>query len=329
MFLLGCPNVIVVTDHEPLKRPFGDQNLSTIHKPHLFRLKEKSMRYRFTMQHYPGKWHRAPDAISRNPVTTVQSLLDTFHIEPSPIDTDESDEICAATRLTALTCVSILDGHPAITSLDHIRIAGQKDAQYTLLGKTIDNGFPNSRQATLPSIPEYWEVRNRLSNDNGLIQRDWRIVIPNRQRKNKLKSLHSAHQRVVGMKTLANESVYWPGMNASIRNYRDNCITCSRNAPSLPHEPIEMTATPEWPFQQIVMDLFHAGSFTYLTCADRLIGWLILYRIKLGQTVASRLISICRKIFQTYGMPEELSSDGGPPFSAYSFKQFLKYWAVK
>ena len=28
-------------------------------------------------------------------------------------------------------------------------------------------------------------------------------------------------------------------------------------------------------------------------------------------------------------MLEELSTNGGPPFSAYSFQQFLKYWAVK
>ena len=136
---------------------------------HAYSDTKKSLRYRFTMLHCPGKWHRAPDAISRNPVTTVQSLLDTFPIEPSPIDTDESDEICAVTRLTALTSISQLDGYPAITSLDHIRFAGQKDTQYTLLGKTIDNGFPNSRQATPPTIREYWEVRNRLSNDNGLI----------------------------------------------------------------------------------------------------------------------------------------------------------------
>ena len=126
------------------------------------------------------------------------------------------------------------------------------------------------------------------------------------------------------MKTRANESVYWPGMNVSIRNYKDNCITCSRNAPSLPHEPIQMTPTPEWPFQQIVMDLFYVRSFTYLACADRLTGWYILFCITLGQEVASRLISICREIFQAYGVPEELSTDGGPPSSAYPFQQFLK-----
>ena len=49
----------------------------------------------------------------------------------------------------------------------------------------------------------------------------------------------------------------------------------------------------------------------------------------LYQAVASRLISICREIFQTYGAHEELSTDGWPPFSGYSFQQFLKYWAVK
>ena len=112
------------------------------------------------MQHCPGKWYRASDAISCNPATMVQSLLDTFPIEHSPIDTDESDETCAAMRLTT---ISQLDGYPAITSLDCIRFAGQKDTQYTLLGKTIDNGFPKSRQATLPTIREYWEVRNHLS----------------------------------------------------------------------------------------------------------------------------------------------------------------------
>ena len=57
----------------------------------------------------------------------VQSLLDTFHIEPSSIDTDESDEICAATKLTALTSISQLDGYPAITSLDCIYFAVEKD----------------------------------------------------------------------------------------------------------------------------------------------------------------------------------------------------------
>ena len=63
--------------------------------------------------------------------------------------------------------------------------------------------------------------------------------------------------------------------------------------------------------------------------ADRLTGWLILYHLSHRQANASRLISICRDIFQSYGSPEELSSDGGPPFTSLPFTQFLQDWAVK
>ena len=42
MFILGCPNVIVVTDHEPLKGLSGNRDLSKIHNPRLFQLKKKA-----------------------------------------------------------------------------------------------------------------------------------------------------------------------------------------------------------------------------------------------------------------------------------------------
>ena len=38
LFIMGCPNLIVVTDHEPLKGLFGDRDLSKIQNPRLFRL---------------------------------------------------------------------------------------------------------------------------------------------------------------------------------------------------------------------------------------------------------------------------------------------------
>ena len=131
------------------------------------------------------------------------------------------------------------------------------------------------------------------------------------------------------MKARANESVYWPGMNASIRNTRASCMFCTKFAPTKTKEPINLTQYPDGPFQQIVMDLFYVGNHGYLACADRLTGWLILYHLSNGQANASRLISICRDIFQSYGAPEELSSDGRPPFTSLPFTQFLQDWAVK
>ena len=100
-------------------------------------------------------------------------------------------------------------------------------------------------------------------------------------------------------------------------------------APSQTKEPINPTQSLDWPFHQIVMDLFYVGNHGYLACANRLTGWPILYHLTHGQANASRLISICRDIFQSYGAPEELSSDGRPPFTSLPFTKFLRDWAVK
>ena len=194
---------------------------------------------------------------------------------------------------------------------------------------TIQNGFEKTRSLTAPEIHVYWEVRHCLSVDIGLVLLDHRIVIPTSQRANVLRSLHSAHQGEVGMKARANESVYWPGMNASICNARASCMFCTKIAPSQTKEPINLTQFPDWPFQQIVMDLFYVGNHGYLACADRLTGWLILYHLSHGQANASKLILICRDIFQSYGAPEELSSDGRLPFTSLPFTQFLRDWVVK
>ena len=53
-FILGCPNLVVVTDHKPLLGFFNNRDLHSIHNPHVAKLKEKTFRYRFTIQHYPG-----------------------------------------------------------------------------------------------------------------------------------------------------------------------------------------------------------------------------------------------------------------------------------
>ena len=326
LFVMGCPNLIVVTDHEPLKGLFGDRDLSKISNPWLFKLKEKTLRYRFTIQHCPGKWHKASDVVSHNPPVILQALLNGFPTEPSQLDIIESDVMDDWVKSTTLLSSFRASDNVALISPDVIRAAGHNDLQYKKLIETIQNGFEKTRSLTVPEIREYWEVRHRLSVDDGLVLLDHRIVIPTSQSANVLRSLHSAHQGEVGMKARANRSVYWPGMNAPIRNTRASCMFCAKIAPRQTKEPINRTQSPDW---QIVIDLFYVRNHRYLACTDRLTGWLIRYHLSHGQANASRLISICRDIFQRNGAPEELSSDGGPPFTSLPFTQFLRDWAVK
>ena len=59
---------------------------------------------------------------------------------------------------------------------------------------------------------------------------DDRIVVPKACRKAILDNLHSAHQGVTGMTGRAHQTVYWPGLDADIRNTRYTCTDCNGNA---------------------------------------------------------------------------------------------------
>ena len=82
---------------------------------------------------------------------------------------------------------------------------------------------------------------------------------------------------------------------------------------------------PEYPFQYICADYFkHAGS-NYLITVDRYTNWPQVERAADG---SAGLVNNLRSSFHTYGIPEELSSDGGPEFIATQTESFLKDWGV-
>ena len=68
-FVLGHPDLIVAVDHQPLLKLLGDRAMEDIPNPRLFNLKEKTLRYRFSMTFIPGKNNHSADAASRQPAS--------------------------------------------------------------------------------------------------------------------------------------------------------------------------------------------------------------------------------------------------------------------
>jgi hypothetical protein len=54
-FTQGCDNLVIVTDHKPLIKIFGDRTLDEITNSQPFRLKQRTLLWRFTVAHLPGK----------------------------------------------------------------------------------------------------------------------------------------------------------------------------------------------------------------------------------------------------------------------------------
>ena len=90
-FTQGCNDLLILTDHKPLVNLFCDRTLDEISNPRLFRLKQRTLLWRFSIHHKPGKLNFAPDAMSRHPVDTVDN--------DNEIDDIENSEILAGIRL--------------------------------------------------------------------------------------------------------------------------------------------------------------------------------------------------------------------------------------
>ena len=87
-------------------------------------------------------------------------------------------------------------------------------------------------------------------------------------------------------------------------------------------------ADPEYPFQQIAADYFHYMGCYYAVIIDRYSHWPSVYRSQGNDSGSSGLISHLRKYFGTFGVPEEISSDGGPEFTSEQTQKFFKDWQI-
>ena len=112
---------------------------------------------------------------------------------------------------------------------------------------------------------------------------------------------------------------------------RSSCRTCHRNAPSQAKMPPVEPDLPKTPFEKICGDYFQLGANNYLVVVDRLSGWPEVVQVKSGSSSsgAKGLCNALRRIFATFGVPEEMSSDGGPEFVALETKDFYRRWGVK
>ena len=196
-----------------------------------------------------------------------------------------------------------------------------------ILLETIHKGFPEESHH-VPAIAQFWQYRHSLHVSDGVIVYNDRAVIPPSLRPSVLRTLHSAHQGVTMMGARARSIVFWPGMTDDMNRTRASCRECITNAPSQPSLPPTLSVPPSTPFEKIFADFFDCAGQHYLVIGDRLSGWCDVFTLPHGssQSGSAGLISCLRNYFSRFGVPEEISSHGGPEFVAAATESFLSHW---
>ena len=319
-FTMGCDNLLVVTDHAPLIKVLGDRRLDEISNPRLFRIKERTLMWRFDIEYQPGKSNTVSDALSRYP----NKYSEIASLNMSTDGDREEESIIAAVG-------EDMNNFFAVT-LEHVDEASKKDNVIQTVIDYVVKGFPLEKRDMETNTTEFWRYRDALTTVNSTLWYGDRIVIPASLRGRILDNLHSAHQCVSGMNARAMATVFWPGITHDIEQAREKCRQCHVNAPSqarLP--PRDLPATPKLPFEMIFSDYFQLHAFHYLIAGDRLSGWTEVVQVRPGthSAGAKGLCTALRRLFSTFGVPVEISSDGGPEYEAKVFKDFLERWGVR
>ena len=323
LFLLGNPGFLLLVDHRPLVKILGDRALGDISNPRLLRLKEKTLLFDYRIKHLSGKKNLAADTLSRYPVGTL---------EPDSDDTDVSEDLEALGAIVAALTSTSED----VIAMDpqHVKNAAQSDEQYQLLSQKVSSdSFAATRAQEDPLVRDFFNVRDRLCIVDDLLmysvdEKDLRLVIPRKLRRQIISNLHAAHQGSSSMLARARQVVYWPGLEHDVQDHARHCEQCRRHAPSQQREPLLLSPAPDYPFQQVVADMFELNGNMYLSYADRLTGWLEVHHFRSAVT-SEALCGVFRQLFHRWGTPEELSSDGGPNLSGRPFQLFLRKWGVR
>ena len=285
-FILGCENLTIAVDHKQLLRILGDRSLEDIPNSRLRNLKEKTLRYRFSVIHIPGVKHCATDCISRHPtnqqellhlqddvayVQQVQApteLLDQIRLTEDPYDLEESLVAATTSSLDFLAVKSV--------TWDRVRLATASDESMNNLLQLIETGLPELRHTYPPSLRDYHQFHENLHTMDGVILYKDRVpgsYTTLSSTTNSFKTLHSAHQGVTTMISRAEASVFWRCITPAITATRTHCLHCNRNTPSNPGAPPTPLISPEYPFQCICADFFHHRDHNYLVIVDRYSNW--------------------------------------------------------
>ena len=286
----------VQSDHKPLEMI----HLKSLHNapPRLQRMLLQLQKYDMTIMYRPGSEMLLADALSRCPARYSQEI-----------------------RLDL--CVDYIAF--SMAWIEKLREATCEDPVLATVYQLAQHGWPNERRQVPAVARYYWDFRDELSTDDGLLLKGPSLVIPAVLRENYLQRLHKGHLSADKVESNAKQHMFWPGMRVDIKDYTRRCQVCiKRSRPA--REPLQPHDIPEGPWQKIRMDFFDFKGKCFILICDYFSKFPFMFNCKTSWgSLRDRLIDL----FSNEGYPREIISDNGSPFNSQEFADFLSSHGVR
>ncbi|UYV64882.1 K02A2.6-like, partial [Cordylochernes scorpioides] len=310
-YILGKCQVIVQTDHKPLLTIFKKSILKAPQR--LQRMLLRLQRYNLELEHVQGSQMHLADIFSRACIKDVRNEnlkydvypIDIIYKEIATVNVMETLSVCSDTVL-------------------RIREETSSDPIPCEVKKLILNGWPPNKNQTSMLTREYWNFREELTVQDGIILKNDRIVIPNKLRAEMIMKTHQGHIGINSSMRRARDNIFWPGMNAQIGQEIENCSICLSNSQNQVREPMKSHKIPNYPWERIYLDIFEIFKQNYLIIVDHYSDF---FEVEcLENTTSEYIIECCKRQFSRYGIPQIIVSDNGRQFKSTEFQKFSKEW---
>ena len=209
--------------------------------------------------------------------------------------------------------------------IEKMKDSTQRDPILATVYQLTQQGWLHQRRQVPRLMRRYWDFRDELSTDDGMLLKGPRLIIPGELQEEYLSRLHKGHLSTSKVQENAKQHMYWTGINADIEDYTKRCQECIKRS-QVPKEPLQPHDIPEGPWRKLGIDYFAFDGNSYVLICDYFSKFPFLYRAKTSfWSLRDRLIDL----FSIEGYPDEIVSDNGPPFQSKEFAKFLSGLGIK
>ena len=222
----------------------------------------------------------------------------------------------------------LMSTHPQDTfsrKLDQLRKSTAQDNQLTRLSHYINTGFPCEKKNLLTDLQEFWNFRDTLSIENGLLTCGSRIIVPHEMKVEMLQYIHEGHQGKERCLLRARNTVFWPKITYDIQEIIERCIIWQEHGKS--QSIIGTTQElPPFPWHTLATDIFYWKRMDFLIVADVFSKYFLVR--KLANSSSAAVCAEIATIVTELGLPHIIRNDNGPCYNSKEFQQLLQHYNI-
>lgn len=132
------------------------------------------------------------------------------------------------------------------------------------------SGWPDDKRAVPVEAIPYFNIRDELSIQHGIILHGERAVIAKSLSRDMLQRIHASHIGIEGCLRCARECLYWQAMSSGVKDFIHQCEVCRSfdNKQQQQQQRKKNPSSADRPWAKVGVDLFKFNKTDYLIIVD-------------------------------------------------------------